>query len=532
VRRRLAVAALGLLLGAARGAWGQQAAGPEQWSTLTPPAAVVLSPLAPPPPLLLLLLPQRPVSLFWLGGNPGAVPGSVEQSHGSYGFGSSREAGAYRRPLDVPEASALTASVTAWQPLGAHGAAVGRVVLRDQGLDPGGLSHEQDPYGSGPLISSDTTSPPVNRTRALLEGAIGWRLGGWGIGAVLAYDATDNRTHATPLPRIGRSVQSGATLGVVRRLGLGAGLQVGAHARYVDDVEEFSILALGANGTVYQLLGLSEPLAIAITSSQPYYRRFERHASAFGGGASGRVLGATWAAFWQSERRRERQTSDRAAVRQFDRWRADATTWGLIAEGRLPWVGLVVRGGIRRTTLDGTAGIATLEGVINERHEAALDVELSVRAGTADSLWLAGLVIGANRREQRQDDFLAQLSASVATWSPGVTVELARRLGRATAIAAALGYAGRSAVATIPNPVGKGPGYQVYVAPDLGWSATQATARTVTVVVRQRVRAATSVWFGLHHLTRSPTGGTVPGGPETTARRTTTALQLGAVTGL
>jgi hypothetical protein len=530
VSRRLAVAALGLLLGVARGALGQQVAGLEQWSTLSPPATVVLSPLAPPPPQLLLLAPRRPVSLFWFGGNPGAVPGSVERSHSSYAFGSSRETGAYRRPLDVPEASALTVSVMAWQPLGAHGAAVGRVALRDQGLDPGGLSHELNPYGSGPLISSDTTSPPVDRVRAVLEGAIGWRVGGWGIGAALAYDATDNRTHATRLPRFGRSVQSGATLGVVRWLG--AGLQVGAHARYVDDVEEFSILALGANGTVYQLLGLSEPFAIAVTSIQPYYRRFERHASAVGGGVSGRAFGATWAAFWQSERRRERQTSDRAAVRQFDRWRADATTWGVMAERPLPWCGLVVRGGIRRSSLDGTAEIATLEGVINERHETALDLELSVRAGTADSLWLAGLVLGASRREQRQDDFLAQLAASVATWSPGLTVELAHRLGRSTAVAGAVGYAGRYAVATIPNPAGKGAGYQAYVAPELGWSATQATARTVTVVVRQRVRAATSVWLGLHYLTRSATGGTVPGGPEATARRTMTVLQLGALTGL
>jgi len=69
---------------------------------------------------------------------------------------------------------------------------LGSVVLDQERLDLGSQSDETEPYPTSPFVTTDTSTSPVRRTRARLEGVAGWTLGNWGLGIAVGYDTRDN----------------------------------------------------------------------------------------------------------------------------------------------------------------------------------------------------------------------------------------------------------------------------------------------------------------------------------------------------
>ena len=530
--RRCAAAAALLL--SARGAAAQDPWG-AAWTPLAPIADIARGLLAAPNAAGLLTRPPDAIGLFWTGGNPGALPFEISPSFSIYGVGFEDQAGGYRRPLDPGAVSTGAAAATGWGPLGGRGGAVGRASFWDETREPDALSHQVRPYGSSPLMASDSSAPAVDRVRVRFEGAGGWRLGAWGLGAALGYEALDNRTQSTRLPRIGRLAAPGATVGVVRAFGTGA-WRLGLAWRFQQSVETFQVTARGgANSAGFLLHGFSEPFRQPINSMQPLVRRFEREASAWTPSVAGTVFGIAWTAVLSSERMRDEQRASTVNRNVgVDRWLAEGWSWTVAVQRPfrvLGWSALATAGAGRRS-LDGDVTVSTIQGIVVTQRETDLRLNADLRATSRDTTWQAALGFTTRHVTREWDDYLAQLSANLDSWTPGICLEIARRFTPQADVSLAFGWAGQYGSARLPNPANEGPGYQFLVAPQLSLEATQAAAVAWNATVRHRLGGASALWFRLRYENAGPQGDSLPYGPSSDARRKIVTYQLGLTAGL
>lgn len=526
--------ALALTAFVARSVAGQDPWGGE-WTPLAPIADIPRTLLAAPAPAALLLQPPPAIGLFWTGGNAAALPFEVGDAFSVYDGGYEDQSGEYRRPLDPGSVGTFGARASGWGPLGGRGGVTGRAVLWDETREPDALSHQVRPYGSSPLIASDSSTPAVDRVRVRLEGAGGWRAGAWGFGAALGYDAVDHRTQATRLPRIGRQTASSASLGALRAFGNGA-WRAGLSWRYQQVNETFQVTARGgATGTAFLILGLSEPLSQPIVTIQPFIRRFEREAHAWSPSVAGTVFGAAWMAALARERIVDEQRA--SAVNPdvgTDRWEADGWSWTVAAQRPFRAFGwrALASAGARGRSLEGDASIATIDGTILTQRETELGIDAELRAASPDTAWQVALGFATRHATREWTDYLAELTADLSAWSPGASVAVARRVGRPTDLSLGLAWAGRYASARLPNPALRGPAYQFLVGPELSLDATQATAFAVHATVRYRVGLSSALWASLHYDTARPQGDSLPLGPAPDSRRTSVTYQIGLVAGI
>lgn len=530
-RALLAVTAVAALAGpaAAQDPWGGA------WTPLAPVADIPRSLLTPPSPAALLVRLPPAIGLFWTDGNPAALPFEVGDAFSVYDVGYEDQSGDYRRPLDPGSVGTFGARASGWGPLGGRGGVTGRAVLWDETREPDALSHQVRPYGSSPLIASDSSTPAVDRVRVRLEGAGGWRTGPWGFGAALGYDAVDNRTQATRLPRIGRQTTSSASLGAVHAFGSGA-WRVGLSWRYQQSNETFQVTARGGTtGAAFLLIGFSEPLRQPIVSIQPFIRRFEREASAWSPSVAGTLFGATWTAALARERLRDEQRA--SAVNPdvgTDRWLADGWAWTVAAQRpfrAFGWTALA-RAGARGRSLEGDATIATIDGIILTQRETDLGIDAELRVASPDTAWQMALGFVTRGITRDWADYLAELSADIETWTPGASVEVARRVGRPTDLALGFAWAGHFASARLPNPALRGPAYQQLIAPELSLEATQAAGVAWHGTLRYRLAPASALWIRLRYDEVRPRGDSLPLGPAPEARRKTVTFQLGLTAGM
>ena len=71
---------------------------------------------------------------------------------------------------------------TEWSRVGVHGVAIGRFVIDRETDDVSSFSLRLAPYVSSRFTMMDSVQPPMQRTRARLEGALGYELGWFGLG--------------------------------------------------------------------------------------------------------------------------------------------------------------------------------------------------------------------------------------------------------------------------------------------------------------------------------------------------------------
>ncbi len=452
--------------------------------------------------LPLLLLPAPKLGLFWLAGNPGALPVEVGPEYSSFMGARSSLAGDYRRPLDPGGDDLTQVSALSWKPIGRRAAAIGRIVVDQELQDPGTYFDQAQPYGSSPFAVTDTAQSPMRKIRLGMEGAAGARLGAWGLGTALGYETRNDYTRHAAFIRFDRDVTSAAALGVARSFG-DSGLVIGVHGRWSGGAETVSMNRLTENGRVYQLEGYADVGALDVPQ---YYRRLESDEVSGTGGASGNLAGARWVVFAEAARYRQRlwsaQYGDNPAA---DHWETHAWSLGAAGQRALGSQWLVTLQG-RYTALTGDGDLFADSGaVVFRAREHALTGSAEIRLLPTRDGWtgVAVLSILSDRRERR--DSVADIWTDLETVTPGIAVEAGRTILKRLFVSAGAAYAMYSPSGTIPQPLARGTPYQMMIAPEIEVEATEASVYAVSLSARWQVRDGMAVWASARSESLAPT---------------------------
>lgn len=458
----------------------------------------------------LLGAPAPRVGQLWSVGNPAALAHEARDAWGGLRVGGGGADGDYRRPLDADGVGVLQFSGLRWQPLGATGAVAGRIVADRTLADPGSLALPIYRHPSDPFVAVDTTTPPTRHVRLRMEGAYGWRAGGWGLGGALGLELTDDRTTRARAARLGRTAVPAAELGVLRTLPF-AGMSVSVYGRWVG-ANELSRIALppGVETQVFDLDGYGDPEPINAMGPSVVGRNVASTTLAMGVGVAGTVGQVTWAARMEregieQEHDEQRQTEEPPNSWDADRWRA-----GLDAVGRAGPVRVTL--GLAYSTLNGDAFRRDLvgQGAIFRTDEEAFGARLDLRTAWADSAWHAGVVLWAEREARLRSDFLVSATSDISHWAPGVSAEVARRISARTALALGLGFGAYRPTSRVPDPASLGPVYRRYVAPELDLYGAQARMVSGSVTVKHALARGPALlvrgWLDRTEPTGQPTG--------------------------
>jgi hypothetical protein len=455
--------------------------------------------------LPLLLAPPSKVGLFWLAGNPGALPAEVGEEYSNFMAARSGQKGDYHRPLDPGGASLTQVSALSWQPVGRKAGAIGRIVVDQELQDPGTYADQAQPYTSNPFVVTDTAQSPMRRIRARLEGAAGAQVGAWGLGAALGYETRDDYTRHAAFLRFDRQVTPAATLGITRAFG-DSGLVLGVHGRWSGGAENVEMFQNTEAGRVYQLQGYSD---VAPRDVQSYYRRMESDEVSGGGGASGTLAGARWVVFGEAARYREglwsQQFTDSPGK---DRWEAHAWSVGAAAQRALPGARWLVTVQGRYTALTGNGNLAAdTAGAVFRAREHSASGSVKVRLlPTADG-WTGVAVLSVTNDRRERTDTVAGIWTDLETLTPGIAVEAGRTVLKRLFVSAGLAYASYMVRGAIPEPLARGPAYQTMIAPEIEVEATPATVAAYSLSLRWQARDGMAVWASARSESLAPTTG-------------------------
>lgn len=499
------------------------------WSPLRPiadqPRHLVRA--APLPDLLTAPAPRT--GLLWSAGLAAALPDDATDTRSEFRASGASDAGDYRRPLDPDGVAAGRLSGLAWRPLGAHGAAIGDARVSSETLDRAGNADVLEPYGSSPLVATDTTNPAMRRTRAAVEGALGWRVLGFGVGLGAGVEAVDNDTRAPRVARIGRATTPGASASAARAL-FGGRVRLGAEARWLGGSETVSVTGMTGLTIANQLEGYADPDPRLVGNSPGYFRRVDRDARAYTGVLGFSALGIDVDGWLSRERTRLGYFSARQENPPTDHWNADGWSAGAAARWTLPGHRALVVARVRRASLDGTAERSDLTGFIVRAADHTLELSGEARWWSPDSAWGVGLVAQTAQEDRARRDYVAEAYSSITSWLPGASLEVARRILPATSVSVGAGLGRQYTSSRLPNPANMGPVYGALVAPELALYAADASARSVGVTLRQEARGAS--WFVRGAWESASPGAAAVGGFAPSGTRSLWSLGGGVVLAL
>jgi hypothetical protein len=433
------------------------------------------APLLPPGPPS-LLGPRPRVGAFWSGRNPAGLAWEVDEAHAEMGARLGRTEGEYRRPLDPGGVEVASVGGFAWQPVGERIAMAGHAAYTETSYDPGTPATTLSPYGSIPLVVTDTTVPGQRLQSVRLEGAAGRRLGNLGVGATLGFEAVNGHAQVTNVPRRSQASRPGAVVGAAYELAEGA-VRIGAFGRWAGEAETITISAVGANTYLVHLRGFAEPHHTAIPAGTPFHRRRDADERAAGLTAAG-VAGAwSWAVHGEAGRVTDRQSSDRAHDPRTDRWDADIAAAGGAVQG-------AVGDGDALLTL--SAGWTRSEGVgVLHADEAPFyRATEEIVTGTADLRWLpAGspwgargvLLVGYDRRD-RGEPSPDVVHTRLEGLSTQLGAEVMHALSERVSLAAGAERTGYQPRGSVPRPQNFHPQLRPLVAPETAFYATPSAA--------------------------------------------------------
>ncbi|MFN2400359.1 MAG: DUF6850 family outer membrane beta-barrel protein [Gemmatimonadaceae bacterium] len=464
------------------------------WSPLRPIAELPrVLPRAPAPPDL-GGSPRPRVGLFWTAGNPASLAEGVRDTYADIRFTGASDGGTYRRPLDPDAATVRQVAGLAWRPLGPRGAAAGLVTIDEESLDDASFAGMLSPHSSNPLVVTDTTSPAMRRTRARLQGALGYRVRRWGAGVSVGYEAREHRTQDARFPRIGRVSTPAVLVGISHPIPTGRGAMIVAvTGRWVGGYETVTLIPEPGTSTVHQLEGYAEPDERVVSQPPAYYRRVNRTARAFGAGLAGTIAGVEWVLSGERTLRDEDHFSERRADPATDTWEANG--YGIVSSAQRS---LLRRQGLitvvaHYVSLNGAARRSDLDGDIFRASESALALTADARYTRDGSPWSFGLTFGVERETRVRNDFIAEVGTEIQTWNPGAAVAVARKLHPRITIALGASASLVSTSAAIPSPDGLGPVYQRLIAPELALYAAQKTPVAASASALYTLRSGTDI---------------------------------------
>jgi hypothetical protein len=223
--------------------------------------------------------PAPQIGLFWTAGNPGALAFDVEEGHGAFRAGTVSESGPFRSPLEPGRVDTRGVGGVGWRPLGESTSVVGTVVAGTQDLDPASPALLLHSFSSTPHVLVDSVIPAMEHTFAQLQGGLGWKGRGWGLGAALGYQIVEGGGRATRVPRTVRVAESGVAAGAVRELG--DALRVGLHARWKGLAESLQVVPSPGGTLIHAFHGYHEPVRRDVSvGSGPFHRRMDRTGTA------------------------------------------------------------------------------------------------------------------------------------------------------------------------------------------------------------------------------------------------------------
>lgn len=495
--------AAALLLGTAPAAAQVDGGSPwrEAWSPLLPLADLVHAlPAAPRSPGL-LSAPAPRSGMHWTAGNPAGLAWEIDVPRQEFLARHARTEGEYRRPLDPASVSTTEIGGLAWEPLDGAGALLGRLSAARLALGEGSLANTALPYTSSPHVVMDTSGAALRQTVARLEGAGGWRLGGWGAGLALGYETLDTRTEGAAVARAFRFTRPALSAGLARELGP---LRLGLHGRWQGGSQTTQLAPRRGLSIlrVYPIEGYTDPRALEF--DQGFYHRItQRRASAVGASLAGQTGPARWALFAERAALREEQTSQLANEPPLDVWEAAGGSAGLgleLALGGPLWLALDAR----YQWLGGEAIRAALpqEGILYDADESRAAATAELRYLPAPA-WQTAARLSLERGEHRRDDHVSRLNSELAGWTYGGTLEVARELGGGLAVAAAAGASRYVPFGSLPDPRFAGLSFRSHVAPALMQAGMPASAVAGSLTLRWQRPAAESVWLHVGYAATS-----------------------------
>ena len=459
------------------------------WSPLRPIADIARGEVRAPFGPGLLDAPSPMMGAFIVAGAPGAIVRDLTpRLRGDTArFGEVRvqragESGSFHRPLDVVQGTATQVAGMGWSPVGARGIAMGRFVVDQESEDTSSFTQRISPAWSSPFIATDSVRPPMTRTRARVEGALGLRLGAYGLGLSAAVDSREHNSGAFPLRRTGRWATPAVMAGVERTLPW-FNARIGTYARWSEASETNVLNPSPLNTVIYAMKGYDEPPGIPVVNATLFVRN-DRRATALGGTFAFEVASThVVVVHEQGDRADDQYRLITARVRPTDSWRTTARE-SRIQVARL--FGESVRAMLVAydVSLDGRGTRDDLAGLAVDGSDGQQAVEADVRY--TRGAWRVGALGGLTRRTHDRRDFVAELSATIEQSTPFVSAEVARTLG-GTWLGAGVSSAWTSPTAALP-PAARGVNYQRLIAPELAYDAAEATAMAYWVNVRRAVR--------------------------------------------
>lgn len=473
------------------------------WSPLRPiadmPRGLLRAPLAPG----LLDAPRPMAGAFFLVGAPGAlarglpvVAGSTGDSAGSPRFAELRlraggASGGYRRPLDIGSTTVGGASGQGWSRTGTRTFLMGRFAVDRERADTSAFTARVFPYASSPFVATDSVTPPMQRTRMRLEGAIALRLGDAGVGVAAGLESREQLTIDYPLRRTGRGAMPAVTSGVDYRVP-GTDARIGVFHRWTETVEMNTLNSAPLGTTYSPIRGFDEPLTLSLPPSNPIINvKSERRANALGGTLDATVLGTRLVVSYESGRRYEDSYSAIGVrSRPSEEWRAEGSE--IRGQFQRP-VGARVHATVVgfASDLTGTAERPDLTGIAFRGSDARQGVEGDVRVDLG-SRWRVGVLGGLLRTQRDREDLVAERRFDLESTMPFGGFEIVRgwraRSAEGGGVALGASLARSSASGNVPPVAGTGPKYQLLIAPELAYEAATASATAVWGTVAVPVR--------------------------------------------
>lgn len=349
---------------------------------------------------------------------------------------------------------------------------IGRVAIDRENIDRSPFAELLEPYRSSPFVDTDSVTPPMGRSRARFEGALGLRLGGFGAGISAGVESREHSTVEFPLRRGGRAATPAVSAGLERVLPW-MNARVGTYYRWSEPVETYLLSVNPLQTTLYALQGYDEPMGLPVTNL-PVFARIERRTTAIGGTLELTALDARIVLTHEQGKRAEDQNRNPTnPVRPTDRWRAEGSETRVMMQRMF---GERIRGTLLGSmeSLEGEAVRSDLSGLAFDGRDERMAVEADVRVAL-NPQWSAALLGGVTRVSSERDDYVVLLGSEIASTTPFVAAEVARRFTRA-AISAGVSAAITAPTGEVP-PVGDlGPNYQRIIAPALAYDAAEARA--------------------------------------------------------
>lgn len=459
------------------------------WSPLRPIADIARGELRAPFGPGVLDAPSPLSGPFILAGAPGAIVRDLKPHSDSAvtRFNELRiqrasESGAFHRPLDVVRSSATQVSGMGWSPVGARGIAMGRFVVDQEQEDTSSFTQRPSPSWSSPFVATDSVRPPMVRTRARVEGALGLRLGEFGIGLSAGVDSREQNTLDFPLRRTGRWASPSTMFGAERTLPW-ANARVGVYSRWSEMSETNILNPSPLNTVIYTVQGFDEPQGIPVVNATLFVRS-DRRATSNGVTMSFNTHGTTVVAVYERGQRADDQYRlITARARPTDSWRADASETRVQLQ-RMFGSRLSTTVVAHHITMDGTGTRNDLSGLAISGSDAQSAIEADARLTLGN--WKVGVLGGLQRRSMDRQDFVAEITASVEKTVPFISAEVARQVGT-FAMSAGASAATAAPTASLP-PADRGPNYQRLIAPDLAYDAAKASATAAWVTVQHPFR--------------------------------------------